>query len=173
MRNKLKRINIWRVKTIWRLNLNNELTQQNKNRLINKSTSNNKRRLHISQSSPLSSQTYAWLLVFKLTTRVTPQAINWVFFFTYMVFFFIEPSWFFIRGGKWRKPPRNVSYTRTFGVPDHGQMLDVWGSQTAESALTWETCYAMPRHILELTLEVIPDHKFWIKTLTLVSSPGS
>ncbi len=34
---------------------NNKLPQQNKNRLINKSTSNNKRRLHISQSFPLSS----------------------------------------------------------------------------------------------------------------------
>ena len=30
-----------------------------------------------------------------------------------------------------------------------------------------------PRHILELTLEVIPDHKLGIKTMTLVYSPGS
>ncbi len=35
----------------------------------------NKRKLHISQSSPLSSQTYAWLLVSKLTTCVTSQAL--------------------------------------------------------------------------------------------------
>ncbi len=27
----------------------------------------------------------------------------------------------------WRKPPRNVSYKRTFGTPDQGQMLEVWG----------------------------------------------
>jgi hypothetical protein len=31
----------------------------------------------------------------------------------------------------------------------------------------------MPRHIFELTLEVIPDHKLGIKTITLVFSPGS
>jgi hypothetical protein len=31
----------------------------------------------------------------------------------------------------------------------------------------------VPRHILELTLEVIPDHKLGIKTMTLVFSPGS
>jgi hypothetical protein len=42
-----------------------------------------------------------------------------------MVFFLIEPRWFFIRGGEWRKPPKNVSYKCTFGMPDQGQMLDV------------------------------------------------
>ncbi len=31
----------------------------------------------------------------------------------------------------------------------------------------------MPCHILELTLEVILDHKIRIKTMTLVFSPGS
>ncbi len=39
----------------------------------------------------------------------------------------------------WRKLPKNVSYKRTFCAPDQAQMLDVWGSQTAESALTWQT----------------------------------
>ncbi len=73
----------------------------------------------------------------------------------------------------WCKPPRNVSYKHTFGAPDQGQTLDVWGSQTAESALTWQTRYVAPRHILELTLEVILDHKIRIKTMTLVFSPGS
>jgi hypothetical protein len=34
-------------------------------------------------------------------------------------------------------------------------MLDVWESQTNESALGLHTCYIAPRHILELTLEVI------------------
>jgi hypothetical protein len=33
--------------------------------------------------------------------------------------------------------------------------------------------YIVPRHILEVTLEVIPDHKLGIKTMTLVFSPGS
>jgi hypothetical protein len=33
--------------------------------------------------------------------------------------------------------------------------------------------YIAPHHILELTLEVIPDHKLGIKTMTLVFSPGS
>ena len=36
-------------------------------------------------------------------------------------FFLIEPRWFFIHEGKWRKPPRKVSYKRTFGAPDQGQ----------------------------------------------------
>jgi hypothetical protein len=33
--------------------------------------------------------------------------------------------------------------------------------------------YVAPRHILELTLEVILDHKIGINTMTLVFSPGS
>jgi hypothetical protein len=33
--------------------------------------------------------------------------------------------------------------------------------------------YVAPRHNLELTLEVILDHKLGIKTMTLVFSPGS
>ncbi len=76
-------------------------------------------------------------------------------FFTYMVFFLIEPCWFFICGGRWRKPPRKVLYKRTFGAPDQGQTLDMWESQTTESALRWRTCHIVPRCILELTLEVI------------------
>ncbi len=77
------------------------------------------------------------------------------YYFTYMVFVLIEPRWFFIRGGKWRKLPRKVSYKHTFGVPDQGQMLDVWESPTTESALRWWMRQIAPRHILELTLEVI------------------
>ncbi len=63
------------------------------------------------------------------------------YFFTYMVFFLIEPRWFFIGGGEWHKPPRKVLYWRTFGVPDQGQTLDVWESQTTESALRWRAPY--------------------------------
>ncbi len=33
--------------------------------------------------------------------------------------------------------------------------------------------YVVPRHILELTLKVIPHHKLGIQTMTLVFSPGS
>ncbi len=33
--------------------------------------------------------------------------------------------------------------------------------------------YVAPHHILELTLEVIPDHKLRIKTMTLAFSPAS
>ncbi len=83
-----------------------------------------------------------------------------------MVFFLIEPHWFFIRGGEWRKPPRKVSYKRTFGMPDQGQMLDVWESQTSESALRWWTRHIAPRHILELTLEVILEHVLGKRTMT-------
>ncbi len=65
-----------------------------------------------------------------------------------MVFFLIEPRWFFIRGGEWRKPPRKVLYKRTFGAPDQGQMLDMWESQTTESALRWCTRHIVPCHTL-------------------------
>ncbi len=39
----------------------------------------------------------------------------------------MEPQWFFIRGGKFCKPPIKVLYKCTFGMPDQGQTLDVWG----------------------------------------------
>ncbi len=72
------------------------------------------------------------------------------------------------------KPPRKVSYKRTFGTPDQGQTLDMWESQTTESALGWHTRHIAPRHtleltlevILELTLEVILEHVLGIKTMT-------
>jgi hypothetical protein len=80
------------------------------------------------------------------------------YFFPIKVFSSLSPCWFFIRGGEWRKPPRKVSYKHTFGAPDQGQMLDVWESQTTESALRWQTCHITPRHILELTLEGILEH---------------
>ncbi len=91
-------------------------------------------------------------------------------FFTYMVFSLIGPCWFFIHGGEWHKLPRKVSYKRTFGVPNQGQTLDVWESQTSESALRWQTRNITPRHILQLTLEVILEvtleHVLGIKTMT-------
>ncbi len=92
------------------------------------------------------------------------------YFFTYKVFFLIEPGWFFIHGGEWRKPSRKVLYKRTFGTPDQGQTLDMWESQTSESALRWRTRHIVPIHILELTLEVILEvvlkHVLGIKTMT-------
>ncbi len=111
------------------------------------------------------------MLVSKLTTRVTSQALNWeILFFTYMVFFLIEPHWFFISGGKWRKLPRKVSYKCTFVVPNQGQTLGVWESQTTKSALRWWTRHIAPHHILELTLEVnlevILEHVLGIMTMT-------
>jgi hypothetical protein len=72
--------------------------------------------------------------------------------------------------GTWSKPPRKVSYKHTFGATDQGQTLDVWESQTTESALRWQTCHIAPHHILELTLEVILEvileHMLGIKTMT-------
>jgi hypothetical protein len=136
-----------------------------------KSMSNDKRRLHISLSSPLSSETYSWLLVSKLTTCVTSQALNWeIIFFPIKVFSSLSPCWFFIHGGEWRKPPRKVSYNRTFGVPDQGQMLGVWESQTTESALRWQMRHITPHNILELTHEVILEHVLGIKTMTWIES---
>jgi hypothetical protein len=68
-------------------------------------------------SSPLPAKTCAWLLVSKLTARVTSFALIKRLFFTYKGIFLIEPCWFFIRGGKWRKMFINVSYIRTLGAP--------------------------------------------------------
>ncbi len=73
----------------------------------------------------------------------------------------------------WRKPPRKVLYKRTFGMPDQGQMLDAWESQTTESALRWQMRYLVPRHNLELILEVILEHVLRIKTMTWIFNPGS
>ncbi len=60
-------------------------------------------------------------------------------FFTYKVFFLIEPRWFFIRVGECRKPPSYVPYKDTyvpyigtFGAPDQGQMLDVWHGEDSQ-----------------------------------------
>ncbi len=73
------------------------------------------------------------LLVSKLTTCVTSQALKWEIIFLPIWFFSsLSPCWFFIRGGEWRKPPRKVSYKRTFGVPDQGQTLDVWHWHSAD-----------------------------------------
>ncbi len=110
------------------------------------------------------------LLVTKLTTRVTSQALNWETIFLPICFFLIEPRWFFIRGGEWRKLPRKVLYRRTFGAPDQGQMLDMWESQTTESALRWRTHHIAPCHtleiVLEINLEVTLEHVLGIKTMT-------
>ncbi len=106
------------------------------------------------------------LLVTKLTTRVTSQALIRETIFYLYVFFLIEPRWFFIHGGEWRKPPRKVSYKHTFGAPDQGQTLDVWKSQTTESALRWWTCHIAPRHTLEVVIEVILENVLGIKTMT-------
>jgi hypothetical protein len=78
-------------KPIWRINLDNKWTQQTKTVWLVKSRSNNKRRLHISQSSPLSSKTYACLLASKLSTCVTSQALNWEIIFSHKGFSLIEP----------------------------------------------------------------------------------
>jgi hypothetical protein len=102
--------------------------------------SNNKRRSHTSQSFPLSSETYACLLVSKLTKRVTSQALNWEIIFLPIWFFSpLSPCWFFIHGGKCRKLPRYVPYKGTyvpydgtFGTSDQGQMLDVWQGEESQ-----------------------------------------
>ncbi len=60
------------------------------------------------------------------------------YLFSIKVFSSLSPCWFFIHGGKWRKPLRKVSYRRTFGMPDQGQMLDVWGDIQQMSTLRWQ-----------------------------------
>ncbi len=55
-------------------------------------------------------------------------------------------------------PLKNVPYKRTFGAPDKGQMLDVWESQTTESALSDDWPRNVPRYTLEDVLEVILEH---------------
>ncbi len=67
--------------------------------------------------------------------------------------------------GSCRKPPRYVPYKGTYvpydgtyGVPDQGQTLDVRESQTAESALRNDWPRIVPRHTLEVVLEVTLEH---------------
>ncbi len=59
-----------------------------------------------SDMSPLSFKAYARLLVSKLTTRVTSQALNWeIIFFPIKDLSSLSPCWFFIcAGGKCRRP---------------------------------------------------------------------
>ncbi len=52
----------------------------------------------------------------------------------------------------WHKLPRKVSYKSNFGAPDQGQTLEVWKSQTTESALRWCTGHIVPRHTLRYIL---------------------
>ncbi len=54
----------------------------------------------------------------------------------------------------WCKLLIKVPYKHTFGAPDQGQMLDVWESQTSESALRWQMRHVMPHHNLELLLKL-------------------
>ena len=62
----------------------------------------------------------------KLTAReyITPTQMRG-HFLPYQGFFLIEPQWFFIRGGEWRKPILRTVRIGTFGAPDQGQTLDV------------------------------------------------
>jgi hypothetical protein len=64
----------------------------------------------------------------------------------------MEHGWGGAYGGACRKLPRYVPYKGTyvpydgtFGVPDQGQTLDVWESQTAESALRNDWPRIVPR----------------------------
>ncbi len=51
-----------------------------------------------------------------------------------------------------------VPYDGTFGAPDQGQMLDLWESQTAVSALRNDWTQIVPHHTLEVVLEVTLEH---------------
>ena len=51
-------------------------------------------------------------------------------------------------------------------MPDQGQTLDMWESQTTESALRWRTRHIAPRHTLEIVLEVIIEYVLGINTMT-------
>ncbi len=115
------------------------------------------------------------LLVSKLTTCVTSQALKWenIFFLWRFFSHWARADSSFMRAS-------DVSCLQMyranilFGAPNQGQMLDVWESQTAESALRC-TCHSMPRgHQLSLgSMSWIPqdtpigihanilDHTYW------------
>ncbi len=60
-----------------------------------------------------------------------------------------------------------VPYNGTFGAPDQGQTLDVWESQTPKSALRNDWPRIVPRHTLEVVLEVTLEHMCTgLKTMT-------
>jgi hypothetical protein len=105
----------------------------------------------ITYFSPLSTKTYAWwLLVSKLTTRkyITPTQLK-VIFYPNKVFFLIEPRWFFICGGEWRKPILCTVRIPTLGAPGQGQTLDVY---------LRPVYWVRPRHILRWWLATSLPH---------------
>ncbi len=67
------------------------------------------------------------------------------------------------RNWRWRHclccmPLINVPKKCTFGAPDQVQTLDMWESQTAESALRDDWTWNVPHHTLEVVLEVTLEH---------------
>ncbi len=65
----------------------------------------------------------------------------------------------------WRKPPRKVSYKRTFGMPDQVQTLDVWESQTTESALRWRAPYCSTSYSWSCSWSYSWTHVLGIRTM--------
>ncbi len=66
----------------------------------------------------------------------------------------------------WCKPPRKVLYRRTFGTPDQGQTLDVWESQTTESAMRWRAPYRSTSYSWSCSWSYSWTHVLRIKTMT-------
>jgi hypothetical protein len=77
------------------------------------------------------------------------------YFFPIQVFLSLIPCWFFICGGEWHKPPRKVSYKRSFGASDQGQTLDVWhwhqADANAEVAVTPGVTTSLQKDTLNTT----------------------
>ncbi len=104
--------------------------------------------------SPLSLKTYAWLLVPKLTTR-TLHLTQVRDFFSPIRFFSSLSPWFFICGGKCRRPIILHTVQEYFWRAWQGQTQYVWGGQTIEAGFPKRRGKYSPHHCLDAGLLVL------------------
>ena len=111
----------------------------------NRSSSNNKEKIiSLSKFSTLSNDLH--LVVSIQTNHMFHSTSTQLRDYFWPIWFFssLSPCRFFICGGKCHKPPSYVpykgtyvSYNGTFGAPDQGQTLEVWGGIQQMSTLRW------------------------------------
>ncbi len=111
--------------------------------------------------SPLSTKTYTWLLVSKLTARKIHHSHSVErSFFILLRFYLIEPRWFFIRGGKWHKPNLCTVQIHTLGAPgirpDARRVSKARRLVEPRQKVTWHTRHTIratwhTRHIIALS----------------------
>ena len=97
------------------------------------------------------------------------------FFYPIKVFFLIEPRWFFIRGGEWRKPILCTVRIPTFGAPGQGQTLDVYLRPDywvrPRHILRWRLATSLPHHCHSAGLQVPIQDCAFLHTCLVLDRP--